>query len=45
MYKLIDANGKEYESEEKGQLGGHKRLKIYGSIHLLHLENKAMYSS
>lgn len=32
MYKLIDANGKEYESKEKGQFGGHKRLKIYGRL-------------
>ena len=32
MYKLIDANGKEYESEEKGQFGGHRKLKIYGRL-------------
>ena len=31
-YKLLDANGKIYESEEKGQLGGHKKLKIYGKL-------------
>lgn len=32
MYKLIDANGNEYESEEKGQFGGHRKLKIYGRL-------------
>jgi len=31
-YILIDANGKPYESNEPGQLGGHKKLKIYGRL-------------
>ena len=30
MYKLIGPDGKEYLSEKKGALGGHKRLKICG---------------
>lgn len=32
MYKLIGADGKEYPSEEKGTLGGYKRMKIYGRL-------------
>lgn len=32
MYKLLDENGKEYLSEEKGLLGGNKSLKIYGRL-------------
>lgn len=32
MYKLLDENGKEYLSEEKGTLGGYKRQKIYGRL-------------
>lgn len=32
MYKLIGKDGKEYLSETKGTLGGHKRLKIYGKL-------------
>lgn len=32
MFKLLDSNGKEYFSEEKGTLGGHKKLKIYGRL-------------
>lgn len=32
MYKLIDENGNEYLSEEKGTLGGHRKLKIYGQL-------------
>lgn len=32
LYKLLNGQGKEYESTEKGQLGGHRRLKIYGRL-------------
>lgn len=32
MYKLRDENNKEYHSSEKGSLGGHKKLKIYGRL-------------
>lgn len=32
MYKLIDRNGRVYESETKGTLGGHRKLKIYGRL-------------
>lgn len=32
MYKLIGPDGKEYISEEKGTLGGHRKLKIYGKL-------------
>ncbi len=31
-YKLIDENGNEYLSDVKGQLGGNRRLKIYGRL-------------
>lgn len=31
-YKLIDENNKTYLSDEKGALGGHKKLKIYGKL-------------
>ena len=31
-YKLIGADGKEYLSEQKGTLGGHRKLKIYGRL-------------
>ena len=31
-YKLIDADGKEYLSKEKGQLGGNRAAKIYGRL-------------
>ncbi len=31
-YKLLDANGKLYESETKGEFGGHKKLRIYGKL-------------
>ncbi|MBE6023494.1 MAG: metal-binding protein [Cellulosilyticum sp.] len=31
-YKLLDENGIVYESEEKGQFGGHRKLKIYGTL-------------
>ncbi len=31
-YILIGTNGKPYESREPGQLGGHRRLKIYGHL-------------
>lgn len=30
LYKLIGSDGKEYFSEEKGTLGGHRGKKIYG---------------
>lgn len=32
MYKLIDKDGNQYESEIKGTLGGNKKLKIYGRL-------------
>lgn len=32
MYKLIGPDGKTYLSQEKGTLGGHKKLKIYGRL-------------
>ena len=32
MYKLIDENGKEYLSPEKGTLGGNGKAKIYGRL-------------
>ena len=32
LYKLIGKDGKQYPSETKGTLGGHKRLKIYGRL-------------
>lgn len=32
MYKLIGKDGKEYLSEQKGQFGGHRELKIYGKL-------------
>lgn len=32
MYKLLDKNGKEYLSKDKGKLGGNKSLKIYGRL-------------
>ena len=32
LYRLINAEGKEYESETPGTLGGHKKLKIYGRL-------------
>ena len=32
MYKLIDKDGKVYESTEPGTLGGHRKLKIYGRL-------------
>lgn len=31
-YKLMGPDGKEYLSEEKGTLGGHRKLKIYGRL-------------
>lgn len=31
-YKLIGKDGNEYLSDEKGLLGGNKRLKIYGRL-------------
>lgn len=32
MYKLMDENGHEYLSPEKGSLGGNGNLKIYGRM-------------
>ena len=32
LYKLIGKDGKQYLSETKGTLGGHKGLKIYGRL-------------
>ena len=32
IYHLIDANGKPYESDTPGTLGGHRKLKIYGRL-------------
>lgn len=32
LYKLLDSEGKEYLSEKKGTLGGHRKLKIYGRL-------------
>ena len=32
LYKLIDENGNTYLSEQKGTLGGHRKLKIYGRL-------------
>jgi len=31
-YRLIDADGRPYDSESPGSLGGHRRLKIYGQL-------------
>lgn len=33
LYKLVGSDGKFYFSEQKGALGGHKRLKIYGRLY------------
>lgn len=32
MYHLIGKNGKPYDSETPGTLGGHRKLKIYGRL-------------
>lgn len=32
VYHLIGADGKPYDSYEKGTLGGHRELKIYGRL-------------
>lgn len=32
MYKLLDANGKMYQSEVPGKLGGNKKIKVYGRL-------------
>ena len=32
MYKLLDENGREYLSSQKGSLGGNSKLKIYGRL-------------
>jgi methylphosphotriester-DNA--protein-cysteine methyltransferase len=32
QYKLLDKNGQEYLSIEKGTIGGNKALKIYGRL-------------
>jgi hypothetical protein len=31
-YKLLDANGKFYQSPVKGTFGGHRKDKIYGTL-------------
>jgi methylphosphotriester-DNA--protein-cysteine methyltransferase len=31
-YILIGIDGKPYQSEEKGLLGGHRKLKLYGKL-------------
>ena len=31
-YHLVDAEGRSYESDEPGQFGGHRKLKIYGRL-------------
>ena len=31
-YHLLDSNGKQYESDTPGTLGGHRKLKIYGRL-------------
>src|SRR4051812_6627674 len=31
-YKLLDANGDTYESEQAGTLGGNRQLRIYGCL-------------
>ena len=42
QYKLLNELGHEYLSDSKGTIGGHKKLKIYGSLNcpsaLRHLE-------
>lgn len=32
MYHLIGKDGKSYDSETPGTLGGHRKLKIYGRL-------------
>ncbi len=32
MYKLLESDGKEFLSETKGTLGGHRGNKIYGRL-------------
>jgi hypothetical protein len=32
VFKLLDANGRTYESERPGAFGGHRRLKGYGRL-------------
>jgi len=32
LFRLTDSDGNEYFSENKGTLGGHKKLKIYGRL-------------
>lgn len=43
MYHLIGKDGKEYLSSEKGTIGGHRKLKIYGRLDcpsaLRHIQN------
>jgi hypothetical protein len=33
VYRLVDADGREYASPTPGSLGGHRRNKIYGRLH------------
>ena len=48
-YKLMGPDGKEYLSEEKGTLGGHRKLKIYGRLDcpsaLRHIDKGALCSA
>ena len=32
VYRLVGADGREYESTEPGTLGGHRRNKVYGRL-------------
>lgn len=32
MYHLVGKDGKKYLSSEKGTIGGHRKLKIYGRL-------------
>lgn len=32
MYNLLDKDGKQYQSAEKGLIGGNKAMKIYGRL-------------
>ena len=32
VYRLVGADGREYESRQRGTLGGHRKNKIYGRL-------------
>jgi hypothetical protein len=32
VYRLVGADGREYESDEPGTLGGHRKNKVYGRL-------------